>query len=66
MKTNSYVTGGSAGGTFMSAWMIGKNNRFKAAVVVKPVMNWISKLLVADNSLRLMPIHATPAVWKTP
>ena len=33
----------------MTAWMIGKNNRFKAAAVVKPVMNWISKTLVADN-----------------
>jgi dipeptidyl aminopeptidase/acylaminoacyl peptidase len=43
-----FVTGGSAGG-IMAAWMIGKNNRFKAAVVVKPVMNWISKTLVADN-----------------
>ncbi len=37
-----YVTGGSAGG-IMTAWMIGKSNRFEAAVVVKPVMNWISK-----------------------
>ncbi|MEO1011246.1 MAG: S9 family peptidase [Bacteroidota bacterium] len=43
-----YVTGGSAGG-IMTAWMIGKNNRFEAAVVTKPVMNWISKTLVADN-----------------
>jgi dipeptidyl aminopeptidase/acylaminoacyl peptidase len=43
-----FVTGGSAGG-IMTAWMIGKNNRFKAAVVHKPVMNWISKTLVADN-----------------
>lgn len=43
-----FVTGGSAGG-IMTAWIIGKNNRFKAAVVVKPVMNWISKTLVADN-----------------
>lgn len=43
-----FVTGGSAGG-IMTAWMIGKNNRFEAAVVVKPVMNWISKTLVADN-----------------
>ena len=46
-----YVTGGSAGG-IMTAWIIGKNNRFKAAVVVKPVMNWISKTLVADNYFR--------------
>ncbi|MDX1471408.1 MAG: S9 family peptidase, partial [Flavobacteriaceae bacterium] len=37
---NLYVTGGSAGG-IMTAWIIGKNNRFKAAVVHKPVMNWI-------------------------
>ena len=43
-----YVTGGSAGG-IMTAWMIGKNDRFEAAAVVKPVMNWISKTLVADN-----------------
>lgn len=43
-----FVTGGSAGG-IMTAWMIGKNNRFEAALVAKPVMNWISKTLVADN-----------------
>ena len=43
-----YVTGGSAGG-IMTAWIIGKNSRFEAAVVAKPVMNWISKTLVADN-----------------
>ncbi|MBO6793330.1 MAG: S9 family peptidase [Balneolaceae bacterium] len=43
-----YVTGGSAGG-IMTAWIIGKNNRFEASAVVKPVMNWISKTLVADN-----------------
>ena len=33
----------------MTAWIIGKNDRFKGAAVVKPVMNWISKTLVADN-----------------
>ena len=43
-----YVTGGSAGG-IMTTWIIGKNNRFRAAAVVKPVMNWISKTLTADN-----------------
>jgi len=43
-----YVTGGSAGG-IMTAWIIGKNTRFRAAAVVKPVMNWISKTLTADN-----------------
>ena len=43
-----YVTGGSAGG-IMTAWMVGNTDRFAAAVVAKPVVNWISKTLVADN-----------------
>jgi dipeptidyl aminopeptidase/acylaminoacyl peptidase len=43
-----YVTGGSAGG-IMTAWIIGKNTRFRAAAVIKPVMNWVSKTLTADN-----------------
>ena len=43
-----FVTGGSAGG-IMTAWIVGKNHRFKAAVAHKPVINWISKTLVADN-----------------
>jgi len=47
-KDNLFVAGGSAGG-IMTAWIIGKTNRFKAAAVVKPVMNWISKTLTADN-----------------
>ena len=47
-KDSLFVTGGSAGG-IMTAWMIGKNDRFRAAAVVKPVMNWISKTLTADN-----------------
>lgn len=47
-KDELYVTGGSAGG-IMTAWIVGKTNRFNAAVVTKPVVNWISKTLVADN-----------------
>lgn len=47
-KDSLFVTGGSAGG-IMTAWMIGKNNRFRSAAVIKPVMNWISKTLMADN-----------------
>ncbi|MDX1637678.1 MAG: S9 family peptidase [Balneolaceae bacterium] len=43
-----FVTGGSAGG-IMTAWIIGKTDRFRSAAVVKPVMNWISKTLTADN-----------------
>lgn len=43
-----YVTGGSAGG-LMTAWIVSKTDRFQAAAVVKPVMNWVSKTLTADN-----------------
>jgi len=43
-----YVTGGSAGG-IMTAWIVGHTDRFRAAVATKPVVNWISKTLVADN-----------------
>ncbi len=43
-----YVTGGSAGG-IMTAWIIGKTDRFRAAAVIKPIMNWMSKTLTADN-----------------
>ena len=57
-----FVTGGSAGG-IMSAWMIGKNNRFEAAAVVKPVMNWTSKLLVADNYYGYANSRYSVQVW---
>ena len=47
-EENLFVTGGSAGG-IMTAWTIGKTNRFRAAAVIKPIMNWMSKTLTADN-----------------
>ncbi|RMB02818.1 S9 family peptidase [Eilatimonas milleporae] len=43
-----FVTGGSGGGV-LSAWIIGKTDRFKAAVVAKPVINWASFALTADG-----------------
>ncbi len=43
-----YVTGGSGGGV-LTAWTVGKTDRFAAAVVAKPVINWISFALSADN-----------------
>ena len=36
-----YVTGGSGGGV-LTAWIVGKTDRFRAAVVAKPVINWTS------------------------
>src|SRR5690606_13195537 len=32
-----------------TAWIVGKTNRFKAAVVAKPVINWYSFVLYADS-----------------
>lgn len=43
-----YVTGGSGGGV-LTSWIIGKTDRFKAAVVAKPVINWTSFALTADG-----------------
>jgi len=42
-----YVTGGSGGGV-LTAWAVGHTDRFRAAVVVKPVINWYSWALTAD------------------
>ena len=51
-----FVTGGSGGGV-LSAWIVGNTDRFAAAVVAKPVINWISESLYSD-------IHRTvPGYW---
>ena len=50
----------------MTAWMIGKNNRFKAAAVIKPVMNWISKTLVADNYYGYANTRYPGQPWENP
>ena len=46
-KTRLFVTGGSGGGV-LTAWIVGTTDRFRAAVVAKPVINWISFALTAD------------------
>lgn len=46
-EKNLFVTGGSGGGV-LTAWIIGKTDRFKAAVVAKPVINWISMIGTSD------------------
>ncbi|WP_417450401.1 S9 family peptidase [Kordiimonas sp.] len=65
-----YVTGGSGGGV-LTAWIIGKTDRFRAAVVAKPVINWISFVLTADFSPFFtkywfpdMPWNAVEHYWK--
>lgn len=44
---NLFVTGGSGGGV-LTAWIVGKTTRFKAAATQKPVINWTSTVLTTD------------------
>ncbi len=46
---NLFVTGGSGGGV-LTAWLVGKTDRFKAAATHKPVINWTSQALMADGT----------------
>ena len=42
-----YVVGGSGGGV-LTAWLVGRTDRFRAAVSWYPVINWYSFVLTAD------------------
>ena len=57
-----YVAGGSAGG-IASAYAIGLTDRFKAAAVAKPVINWLSKVLTADSYLSQIPFQFPGMPW---
>jgi dipeptidyl aminopeptidase/acylaminoacyl peptidase len=60
-----YVTGGSAGGT-STAWIVGKTDRFRAAAVQKPVTNWISKTMAADNYYAYADYRYPGQSWQNP
>lgn len=47
---NLFITGGSAGG-IAASYAIGLTDRFNAAGVIKPIVNWLSKSLYADSSI---------------
>ncbi|MGH6615799.1 prolyl oligopeptidase family serine peptidase [Sphingomonas sp.] len=62
---NLFVTGGSGGGV-LTAWIVGKNNRFKAAATQKPVINWISEALTMDATLFTSRYWFTKLPWEDP
>ena len=62
---NLFVTGGSAGG-ILTAWIVGKTNRFTAAVAAKPVINWYSTVLVADNYYVYHNYRYPGSPWENP
>lgn len=62
-EKNLFITGGSAGG-IASAYAIGLTDRFAAAAVAKPVINWLSKVLTGDSYLYQMPNQFPGAPWE--
>jgi dipeptidyl aminopeptidase/acylaminoacyl peptidase len=65
-----FVTGGSGGGV-LTAWIVGKTNRFRAAATQKPVIDWSSFALTADSTpffarywFAAMPWEDPDAYWR--
>jgi dipeptidyl aminopeptidase/acylaminoacyl peptidase len=62
---NLFVTGGSGGGV-LTAWIVGKTNRFRAAVVAKPVINWTSFVLTSDSTSFFAKYWFSAPPWEHP
>ena len=60
---NLFVTGGSGGG-ILTAWIVGKTDRFRAAVASKPVINWISISGTSDISVAVSKYWMPGPVWE--
>ena len=54
-----FVTGGSGGGV-LTAWIVGKTNRFRAAATQKPVIDWASFVLTTDGATVLLALLVRP------
>ena len=59
------MTGGSGGGV-LSAWIVGSTDRFAAAVVAKPVINWISEALYSDIGTTVPGYWFEKMPWEDP
>ena len=57
-----FVTGGSAGGE-LTAWVVGKTARFRAAVAQKPVIDDLTEALTTDQYLGAIEFADAPP-WK--
>jgi dipeptidyl aminopeptidase/acylaminoacyl peptidase len=62
---NLFITGGSGGGV-LTAWAIGKTDRFRAAAVQKPVINMVSQSLNADGPAYFGPYWFGKLPWEDP
>jgi dipeptidyl aminopeptidase/acylaminoacyl peptidase len=60
---NLFVTGGSGGG-ILTAWIVGKTDRFRAAAAQKPAVNWTSFVLTSDGALFYSPYWFAKRPWE--
>lgn len=60
-----YVTGGSGGGA-LTAWIVGKTDRFRAAATQKPVINWTSQVLTTDGYTFMASYWFGKMPWEDP
>ncbi len=60
-----YVTGGSGGGA-LTAWIVGKTDRFRAAATQKPVINWTSQVLTTDGYAFMAAYWFGKMPWEDP
>ncbi|WP_352420545.1 S9 family peptidase [Proteiniborus sp.] len=58
------VTGGSYGG-FMTNWIIGHTNRFKAAASQRSISNWISKFATTDIGYYFVDDQNSATPWSS-
>lgn len=64
-QNNLFVTGGSGGGV-LTAWIVGKTDRFRAAATQKPVIDWASWGLTADIAGFSSPYWFAKRPWEDP
>jgi acylaminoacyl-peptidase len=64
-ERNLFVTGGSGGGV-LTAWIVGKTDRFRAAVSCKPVINWMTFAYTADMPGFFTRYWLTAPPWEKP
>jgi dipeptidyl aminopeptidase/acylaminoacyl peptidase len=63
--SNLFVTGGSGGGV-LTAWIVGKTDRFRAAATQKPVINYLSFALTTDFAAGFSPSWRKERPWEDP
>ncbi|MET0497160.1 MAG: S9 family peptidase [Steroidobacteraceae bacterium] len=62
---NLFVTGGSGGGV-LTAWIVGRTQRFRAAASQKPVINWASMVLTTDGATYMPKYWFAKLPWDDP